>query len=58
MIDIMVTDLPQPLSPTTASVSPCVQVERDAIDRVYCAFGDVKAGAQIFDFKKLVFPAP
>ena len=44
-IDSMVTDLPQPLSPTTARVSPSSSVEGDAVDRVHGAFRRVEAGA-------------
>jgi hypothetical protein len=42
-IDSAVTDLPEPDSPTSASVSPRFDLERDALDRV----GDIATLAEI-----------
>ena len=43
MIAWAVTDLPEPDSPSTASVSPGVQVVRDAVDHL----GDAVAGVEL-----------
>ena len=51
-IDFAVTDLPQPLSPTIASVSPALDVERDAVDRAVHAVRRAEMGLQVFDLEQ------
>ena len=49
MIDRLVTDLPEPDSPTTASVSAALQVEGHAVDRLGCDASGHEPGLQILD---------
>ncbi len=49
---LAVTDLPQPLSPTIASVSPGVDMERDAVDRAVDAVRRAKMRLQVFDLEQ------
>ena len=46
-----VTLFPLPLSPTMASVSPCVEVEADAVHRVGDPIHRVEFGHEVLDFQ-------
>ncbi len=50
--DSAVTDLPEPDSPTSATVSPLLHAERDAIDRDRHAAGLVKRNREIADVEQ------
>ena len=51
-IDIAVTDLPQPVSPTIATVSPALDVERHALDRAHHAVGRAEMRLQVVDLEQ------
>ncbi len=57
-IDSAVTLLPQPDSPTTASVSPGMHVERHAVDRAHDAVARVEMRLQVVDASKRFRIAP
>ena len=52
MIELAVTDLPQPDSPTIPSVCPRSSVERDAVDRMHLALAGPENGAKVVDLEQ------
>ena len=53
MIDCATTDLPEPDSPTSATVPPGRDAERHAVDRLHRAGVDVEINLQIPDREKV-----
>ncbi len=57
--DSAVTDLPEPLSPTTATVSPGIDGVADPVNRANDSRTGAKFRVQVLDFQKWrQFPSP